>query len=195
MILTYLKQKGISLPPVESADGITVQDMINRMRGFLKRLYESHCDIVDFASDFMELLLEYPKSMCDYNMGDTLQLIATIIYFEGQPSPEDYEQYEKKAKEMKQDYGSLFKESYLPDRPEADFSYEHLSVMFNRSKATIHEAIRKKETQAKQLVAEARLRQKAKGMALDQLVHEEKEKLKLEQNSPESSQTNEQTVP
>ena len=60
------------------------------------------------------------------------------------------------------------------------YSYEHLALIFDGSKATIHEAIHQKETEVKQLLTEAMLRQKARSIALDELVKEEREKLKLE---------------
>lgn len=61
------------------------------------------------------------------------------------------------------------------------FSYEDLSLMFDVSKATVHEAIKQKEAEAKGLLVDVQLREKAKEIALEQLIEEEKQKLKKKQ--------------
>ena len=60
------------------------------------------------------------------------------------------------------------------------------------SKATIHEAIRQKEAEVTKLLSEVKLRGKARSIALEEMVQEEKQKI-LEEKLEENKQTNERT--
>lgn len=63
---------------------------------------------------------------------------------------------------------------------------------FDRSKATVHEAIRQEEAEVKQLLEEPNLRAEAREIARQQLIEEEK--LKLLQKQPKGiEKTTEQT--
>lgn len=171
MSLTPLKSKSIPLPPVETEDGLSAKEIMDKIRSFYFRFEKaSNSDMQDFGeSYFLGLLRDYPQSMCNRNMTESLKQLIALIYFESKPEPE----------EKKPIWNG--------------FSYEDLSIMFDLSKATIHEAIRQKEAEIKQLLEEAKLRKKAKEIALEELVREEKEKLKLEQNDQMNEQTTERT--
>lgn len=62
------------------------------------------------------------------------------------------------------------------------------------SKATIHEAIRQKEAEVTKLLSEVKLRSKARSIALEEMVQEEKQKI-LEEKLKENKQTNERLFP
>lgn len=171
MSLNIMRSRGIPLPQIETADGLTAKEILDKIWSFYAKLDSSHSEIDDFAEGyFLQILRDYPKSLCAQHMTDSLiQLIATL-YFD--------DRIEEKPKE-KGDWEG--------------YSYEHLALMFVRSKATIHQAVHQKETEVKQLLKEAMLRGKARSIALEELVKEEKEKLKLEQNNQKNEQTTERT--
>lgn len=158
MILSSLRKRGVRLPPMETEDGLTARDIMDKIRSFYVRFERSrNKEISEFAeSYFLELLHEYPKSMCSRHLTESMQLLIALYYFDSKPNPEE------------------------KDPLWNGFSYEDLSIIFDRSKATIHEAIIRKEAEAKQLLEEARLKEKAKAVAFEQLVKEEKMKLKEE---------------
>lgn len=160
MSLNMLRSKGIPLPPIETAEGLTAKEILDKIWSFYAKLENSHSEIDDFAEGyFLQLLKDYPKSMCAQHMTDSLiQLIATL-YFEDRIGEKPREKWEWEG-----------------------YSYEHLALMFVRSKATIHEAVHRKETEVKQLLEEASQRQKARSIALEELIKEEKEKLKQAKN-------------
>ena len=156
MSIRVLKNRGIPLPPVETEDGLTAKDIMDKIRSFYRRFEKpiGSADTKEYAEGyFLELLYYYPKSMCSRQMTDTLKLLMALIYFESKP--------ETKEEKL------LWK----------GFSYEDLSLIFDCSKATVHEAIRQKEAEAKRLLEKVRLRAKAKEIALERLVEEEKLKL------------------
>jgi deoxyribose-phosphate aldolase len=66
---------------------------------------------------------------------------------------------------------------------------DYLALIFDRSKSSIHQAIKDKEAEAKAIIEESKLRNKAKKIALEQLIEEEKQKLK---QSRQIEQTNTQ---
>ena len=169
-LLYPLKKMGVKLPPLETEDGLTAKDIMDKVRSFYMRLEKSHGEICDYAEAyFLDLLYHYPKSLCSRNMTETLKLVMALIYFQSKPEPED-------------------------PKPLWDgFSYEELSVIFDCSKATVHEAIRQKEAEAKAMLEEAKLRVKAKEIALEKLVEEEKKKL-ITKNLKETEKTSEQTL-
>lgn len=155
MSIIVLRKKGIQLPPIESEDGLEAKDFMDKMRSFYVKLEKSHSETADFAEGyFLKLLFNYPKSMCNRHMTDVLKLLIALIYFESKPRAEE------------------------EDPIWNGFSYEDLSLIFDVSKATVHEAIKQREEEAKKLIASVQLREKAKEIALEQLVEEEKQKLK-----------------
>lgn len=167
-LLNPLKKLGVDLPPPESEEGLTARDIMNKARSFYARLEECDSEISEYAeSYFLNLLCEYPKSLCSRNLTENFKLLIALIYLESKPNPEDTKPYWD------------------------GFSYEDLSVIFDISKATVHEAIHQKEAEAKQLLEEAKLRTKAKEIALKQLVEEEKFKLKQNFQKETEKQVNE----
>lgn len=154
-MIASLKKKGIALPPMETEEGLTAKEIMNKIRSFHFRLEKSHAEICEYAeSYFLELLSNYPKSICDRHMSKTQKLLIALMYFESKPD----------SKEENPGWKG--------------FSYEELSIIFDVSKATVHDAVKQKEEEAKKLIASVQLREKAKEIALEQLVEEEKQKLK-----------------
>jgi hypothetical protein len=168
MSITWLKTKEIPLPPIENVEGLTAEDIMEKIRAFYIRFekYDGECQ--DFMeSYFLELLSNYPKSLCTRNMTESLKQLITIMYLASKPE-------RKRAGDWD------------------GYSYEDLAVMFDISKATVHEAIRQKEAEVKELLEDTKLRGTAKKIALEELIKEEKLKI-LEQNNQKNSQT-EQTA-
>lgn len=173
-MLNILKSMGVKLPPREdNLDGLTAMQLITKIRDFYAR-FEKFEDAENelLPLDFFELLSEYPVSMCAYNMNDTVKLLIALYYFHDRTGN--------------------------PKENEFALSYEDLTIIFDRSKSSIHEAIKQKEAEAKRLLEEAKLRSKAKEIALEELVKEEKEKLLKQKQQIEqtnhSSQLSEDSV-
>jgi len=187
MILTLLKNKGIPLPAAETEDGLSAKDIMDKVRSFYVKFEKCEGEESEYAEgEFLELLYQYPKSMVARHMTDTLKTLIALIYFESKP-----EKMEKKEPTT-MILSNGRKITFDWDDWEG-YSYDDLALMFDLSKASIHEAIRQKEAEAKQLLEESKLRKKAKTIALEELVKEEKLKL-LEKNLTESKETTEQTL-
>lgn len=168
MNLAILKNKGIVLPPSETEEGLTAKEIMDKIRSFYIKFEKCNSLMSDYAEGyFLELLYHYPKSMCSRNMTETQKSLMALMYFESKPRPDEKDPIWK------------------------GFSYEDLSLMFDVSKATVHEAIKQKEAEAKGLLVGVKLREKAKEITLEQLIEEEKEKLKLRQNDKEKRAYNE----
>ncbi|MGB9756484.1 MAG: hypothetical protein ACPLVJ_01720 [Candidatus Bathyarchaeales archaeon] len=154
MSLDLMETRGVKLPPRETdVSGLTAQQIIEKIRSFWNRCKSDNNQDSDIAPiDFLELLEAYPVSMCGFHMSDSLKLLAALIYF-----------YSK------------------PENPESDYeglSMDYLALIFDRSKKTIHDAIREKEAEAKKILEEAKLSKEAREIALRELIEEEKRKLK-----------------
>jgi len=149
--LYLMKKQGIPLPPVESEDGLTAKDIMDKIRSFYRRYEKNDAEFVE--ADFLDLLRNYPKSMCDRHLTESAKLLIALYYFHNRP--EDTED----------------------DPVWKGFSYEDLGIIFDVSKATVFTAIREKKAEAKQLLAEPKLRTKARELALEELKQEEKTKL------------------
>jgi len=67
-----------------------------------------------------------------------MKQLITLAYFESKPSQKELE----RAEQEREQFG-------IKSDPWPGYSYEHLGLVFNRSKATIHQAIHEKETQVK----------------------------------------------
>ena len=74
---------------------------------------------------------------------------------------------------------------------EGSYSVEDLSTLFDRSKSTIHAAIHDKEVEAKATLKQAPLRLKAREIALEEMIQEEKLHLLEMKERNENKQTNE----
>jgi len=154
-LIGVLKNKGVALPPMEKEGDLTAKEIMDKIRNFYGKLEKCNSETRDFAEGyFLELLYHYPQSMCNRHMTETQKLLMALIYFESKPRAEE------------------------EDPIWNGFSYQDLSLIFDVSKATVHEAIKQREEEAKKLIASVQLREKAKEIALEQLVEEEKQKLK-----------------
>jgi hypothetical protein len=202
-ILWYLKRKNVPLPDIEPLDGLSAEDIIKAIRSFHKRFEDAHVTEIEESCvlcDFIDLLVDYPQSMLDRYMGDKLQLICALIYEEDQNNPDQQKQYEdycNKVDEwehsgMSHSEAKQLKES---NKPDPCYSYDLLSLVFDRSKSTIHDAVKRKEEEVKKMLEEVWMREEARDIALKEMVAEEKEKLKTSNENPkENIKTNEQTV-
>jgi hypothetical protein len=149
---------------------LTAKNILDKINSFRERNEKGLEELAD--GDFLELLKTYPVSMCQRSMTDKLELLIALHYFFCKPTPEEV----KRAREQ---------DKYIWE----GHSFDYLSLIFDRSKSSIHEAISHKEHEAKAILEENILREKAKAIALEQLVAEEKERIK--QNNEE---TNERTL-
>jgi len=169
--LDIMRNQGVQLPPVESAEGLTTQDLEDLINDFFKRLDKAdNTDEESAPGYFLELLKDYPRSMCARKLSEALKLIITIMYKHSQPSHEEVEEYEANQRLGKD-------ASFILSKPWEGYSYEQLGLYFCRSKATIHEAIGQKEIEALQILEDAALKKQAHEQALRELVEEEKKKL------------------
>jgi len=191
MNLSILRNKGIQLPEIETEDGLTAKDLMDKIRSFYDR-WEKHSD--DFAeAEFLELLYNYPKSMCDRHMTETIKQLVTLIYLDSKPTQKKIEdqkeikRLEKQLENRDRDFddfnystvhnienkiASLKNSDYWPG-----YSYDQLAIIFDLSKATIHDAIKQKKREAMELLGKPNLRAEAKALALEELKQEEKLKL------------------
>ena len=170
-LLELMKVRGIPMPPIETEDGLTAKDLMDKIRGFYMKLSKLSSESQEFMEGYhLELLHSYPQSMCTRHLTETAKQLITIIYFDSKP---EYQPYKS-------------------EDPWPGYSYEDLAVMFVLSKATIHEAIRQKEAETKKLLAEVMTRGVARSIAMEELVKEEKQKI-LEEKQKENKQTTEQT--
>jgi len=173
-MIRLLKSLGVKLPDFENDfSNVKVEDVINKMRSFYERFEKVQSADNEFAAlDFAELLTYYPVSMCSFHQSETLKSLIALFY---------YWHKEKESEEKENDYEG--------------YSMDYLALIFDKSKSSIHQAIKDKEAEAKAIIEEAKLRTKAKKIALEQLIREEKEKLKQTiQNRIEQTNTQRTTV-
>ena len=130
-------------------------------------LKNNHNEISAYV--FLNFLAYYPKSMTSYNLTPLMQRLIAFTYY--------YCQNDREAPKL---------------------SMEELAEWFRRSKSTIYDAIQKNQELEKMLKAELeedKLRAKARKEAYQQLIEEEKEKLRIQrENDQRNDQTSEQTV-
>ena len=147
---------GVVLPKKEiDLANLTAQQIMNKIEGFYNRDPYSCDDLTE--AYFLELLASYPVSMCGYNMSETLKLLVAFVYFYSEPSEDDIRQAKEYAK------ANNCKMSKL------GFTFDELACLFDRSKGTIHEAIKQKEIEAKTILQDAQLRRQAKQQAVEEL--------------------------
>jgi len=168
-MIRLLKSLGVKLPQTEDdLVNVKAEDLIGKMRSFYERLEKVANADNEFAPmDFLELLTYYPVSMCSFHQTETLKLLIALFY---------YWDKQKESEEKENDYEG--------------YSMDYLSLIFDRSKSSIHQAIKDKEAEAKAIIEQSKLRNKAKKIALEQLIEEEKQKLKqnrIEQTNPQLS--------
>jgi len=168
-MIRVFQNLGVKLPNFENSfSNVKVEDLIAKMRSFYERLEKvENADNELAPMDFLELLTYYPVSMCSFHQTETLKLLIALFY---------YWDKQKESEEEENDYEG--------------YSMDYLSLIFDRSKSSIHQAIKDKEAEAKAIIEESKLRNKAKEIALEQLIEEEKQKLKqnrIEQTNPQLS--------
>jgi len=168
-MIRLLQSLGVKLPQTENEfSNVKVEDLIGKMRSFYERFEKVTNADNEFAPmDFLELLTYYPVSMCSFHQTETLKLLIALFY---------YWDKQKESEEEENDYEG--------------YSMDYLSLIFDKSKSSIHQAIKDKEAEAKAIIEESKLRNKAKEIALEQLIEEEKQKLKqnrIEQTNPQLS--------
>jgi flagellar motor protein MotB len=148
-----MEARGIRIPPRETdVSGLTAEQIIGKIRSFWERCKKDNSQDSDVAPiDFLELLEAYPVSMCSYHMTDSLKLLVAIMYFDSREGGNE------------------------------GLSMDYLSLITDKSKKTIFDAIREKEQEAKKILEEAKLRKEARELALKELIEEEKLKLKQSQ--------------
>jgi hypothetical protein len=85
-----MKRKNIPLPPSETEEGLTANDIMHVIRSFYLRMEKiNNDDVTDYAEgSFLELLKDYPKSMCSQHLTETMKELIALIYFESKPEPE-----------------------------------------------------------------------------------------------------------
>lgn len=168
MSVSDLRRRSVPIPAPETEDGLTAQDIMDRIRSFYLKMEKANSEVTDFAEGyFLELLRYYPQSLCSRDMTDALKLLIALLYYGSKPDPEDKEPIWN------------------------GYSYEDLGLVFDRSKATIHEAIMQRGDDAKRILSEGELRAEAKKIALEQLIEEEKQRLREE--SQRDKETSERT--
>jgi hypothetical protein len=167
--ISTMREKYNLPPPETDLSSLSATDIINRIKSFISDYENAKSNATEeFHFDFLELMSIYPVSMCQREMTDTLKLIISLYYVDSKQLAKKWQEEDPNDKD-----------------PWKGYSYEHLALLFSRSKATIHDAIKQKEIEAKALLSEPSLRLEARKIALEQLIAEEKEKL---------HQTNEKTI-
>ena len=140
---------------------LTVEELINKIRGFLAQEPKDVNKMI-----FLHYLAKYPVSMCKRDVSPVLKKLIGFHYRFGIP---DTQQQENGAEKV---------------------SYEDLSEIFVRSKATISECVNQTEFEWNELRQEVEDAKKIEDEARRQLVEEQKQKIREEE---ENSQRNEQT--
>ncbi|MEM3000504.1 MAG: hypothetical protein QXX34_08285 [Candidatus Bathyarchaeia archaeon] len=132
----------------ENAEDLASQQLLDLINDFLKA---EHDEVKAYI--FLKLLAYYPKSMTSYQLTPLMQILIAAVYNVGQS-----------------------------DFYSTKLSMEDLATVFCRSKKTIHECVQKHQQSIgeilKSMLEEEKLREKAREIALRELVEEEKEKLK-----------------
>ncbi len=186
----YFEREKIKLPAYETCDGLNSEDLIKEVRSFYLRLDKSHGLVCEFAEGFhLDLLARYPVSMCRRDISDTLAYVMALIYYTNIPSDIDMQEY--RIEYAKWERQEKWERSLRPpDEPVQQFSMEDLAVIFNRSRATVFQALKRKENEVHDLVQNTKLREEAREEARKLLIEEEKAKLKEKKNEEIAEETN-----
>ena len=170
--LYELELRGVKLPEKETYLGdLTANQIVEKINLFHERLRrESHLHVALFAEAyFLNLIALYPVSMCSRNMTEPLKLVAALFYFGSKPAKEEYGQTpiaDLKAKE-------LFPRN-KPSPVYGGYSCEDLALIFDRTRASIVDAVRQKREEATAVLEEAKLRCTSGQASLEELTEEEK---------------------
>ena len=141
---------------------LTVHEVIEKIRDFVASNPSDENYLI-----FLEYLANYPVSMCKREVSPLLRLLIGMHYHLGQPNGENKNDGVKRI------------------------TYDELAEMFGRSKATISECVHTTKPLWVQYQNEIKLekdmekddetlREKARLIAMDELIEEEKEKLRKE---------------
>lgn len=152
---------------VENEDDLKAKDIMDRIRGFYKRKTANENASEFFPEDFLNFLYRYPESLCERTISEKLKLIIALYYQEALDSIADVNDGWK------------------------GYSYEDLAILFDRSKASIFQAIHEKGDQAKQILTDKKLKTKVHDLALAELVEQEKTRILAEKSKDSLEQTNE----
>ena len=167
-MLDLLKKTGYELPPRETGfENLIAKEIMDKIAEFMSNANPKHEELV---FDFWQLIAEYPVSICERKMSDTLKLLITLFYNYKIP-------YVKQKDRKQQELWDAVREKYNKEGCKLRYSYEQLGILFMRSKASIHDAIEEKEGEVKRLVEEVNTRRQARSIAFQEIVAEEKLKL------------------
>lgn len=144
---------------------LSVKELIDKIRAFLAQNPKDVNQLI-----FLRYLAEYPLSLSKRDVSPRLRMLIGFHYRLGVP---DKEQQESGAEKV---------------------SYDDLSEIFVRSKATISECVNQTESAWKEVQWKVEQEQKLEEEARKQLIEEKKQKLReMEQKSQTDEQTSERT--
>ena len=164
-MIGVLKASGYELPPRETDySNLTTKQVFDKIKEFMDNANPKHEELI---LDFWQVINEYPISMCERKMSPTLTFLITLFYHYKIPK---VKQKDEKHQELWDSVREKFNEQGF-------FSYEQLAILFMRSKASIHDAIKAREGEIMRLMEEVNIRRHARSIAFQELVTEEKLKL------------------
>ena len=170
-MLDLLKATGYELPPRETDySSITVKQVFDKIEEFM-----SNAKAEWFVYDFWQLITDYPVSMCQRKMSDGLTFLITLFYHYKIPTV-------KRKDKLDQELWDSVRDKF---NKEGMFTYEQLGLLFMRSKASIHDAIKDREPEIRDITREVNMRSQARSIALQEMVKQEKISLS-EQSSKEN---------
>lgn len=144
---------------------LAASEVIDKIRGCLAQNPKDVNRLI-----FLQYLAKYPVSMCKHDVSPILKKLIGFHYRFGVPNEQQVENGAEKV------------------------SYEDLSEIFVRSKATISECVNQTEIEWREIQEKAANEQKIEQEARKQLIEEKKQELrKIEQNNQTVAQTTERT--
>lgn len=175
-MLELLKTSGYELPPRETDfSELPTKEIMDKIKEFMDNANPKY-ELLVF--DFWQLIADYPVSMCERKMSDTLKLLITLYYFWKPPRvhTEYLDMDERECARLSERELKKVLMAKVTDKLQSEhqFSYEELGIIFMRSKASIHDAIQEREAEIKQLVEEVNMRSHARSVAFQEMVREEK---------------------
>jgi hypothetical protein len=144
---------------------LSVKEIMQKIRDFLA---QSPSDINKII--FLHYLADYPVSMCKRDVSPRLRTLIGFLYRFGVPDKQEQEQGAEKV------------------------SYDDLSELFERSKATIFECVNQTEFSWREFQRSLEEQKRIEAEAKEQLIQEEKARLRqLGQKKTEESCASERT--
>lgn len=163
----YSVASNLFFDELEEADysTLTVYEIMQKIRGFLAQNPKDINQLI-----FLQYFAKYPVSMCKRDVSPRLKQLIGFHYRLGLPNEQEIKSGAEKV------------------------SYDDLSEIFVRSKATISECVNKTESEWKEVQSKVAQEQELEQEAREQLLEEKKQKLReMEQNNQTVNQTTEQT--